>query len=205
MGQAKKRDWPIFYNGAMLSKRIALRDLDQETLDKLAWHEIDVAKLVEYCNPLGAWVELDSPITREEVQACLDAGKEALTETPLWTDLAFGRVQLSDEEARARHAAKIAYFVKHPIERPISLDVGIPSMGCFVDHMVDDGNHRLAGALLRGDKTIRAVVCGSQDHARELGLWNPNRYYREDMRRWRARQREEIAQARQKTAKRAAP
>lgn len=187
------------------SSRTRLCDLDQETLEKLAWHDIDVAKLVEYCNPLGAWMELEKPITRREVKACLDAGNEALTETPLWTDLAFGRVKLSNEESRARHVAKIAYFVKHPVERPISIDVGIPSMGCFVDHMVGDGNHRLAGAWLRGDKTIKASVCGSENHARELGLWNPNRYYREEMRRWKTQQREKRNQDKTNAPKRTSP
>ena len=167
-----------------------LRDLPQETLDQLAWHDLDVEKLTGYCNPLGAWIELKRPITKDEVQACLDAGSENLAETPLWTEMAFGRVKLTQQEARDRHVSKIAYFVKHGIERPIDLDVGVPSMGYFSDHFVTDGNHRLAGALLRGDKTIAASVCGSETHAKELGLWNPNRYFREDLRRWRAAQRE---------------
>ena len=167
-----------------------LRDLPQETLDQLAWHDLDVEKLTGYCNPLGAWIELKRPITKDEVQACLDAGSENLAETPLWTEMAFGRVKLTQQEARDRHVSKIAYFVKHGIERPINLDVGVPSMGYFSDHFVTDGNHRLAGALLRGDKTIAASVCGSETHAKELGLWNPNRYFREDLRRWRAAQRE---------------
>lgn len=182
------RSKTIAYNEPMPTPR--LRDLPQDTLDQLAWHDLDVARLAEYCNPLGAWIELKSPITKEEVLACLDAGKEALASTPLWTDMAFGRIKLTDSEARERHIAKIAFFAKHAAERPINLDVGIPSMGYFADHLVTDGNHRLAGALIRGDKTIAASVCGSESHAKELGLWNPNRYFREDLRRWRAAQRE---------------
>ena len=66
-----------------------LEELTNEELEQGAWHDLSVAGLVELHNPLCAWVELESPLTIEEVQACLDAGQEELCHTPLWTALVF--------------------------------------------------------------------------------------------------------------------
>lgn len=132
-----------------------LGGLPQQDVERQAWHEVDVATLVGMHNPLRAWSELKSPIRASEVHECLKAGQEELTETPLWSELAFGKASLSDGEARRRHVAKIAYFVRHAPQTPISLDVGIPSMGCFTSCLVDDGNHRLAGAMLAKKETGR--------------------------------------------------
>lgn len=181
----------------MKHRCVGLGGLPQEEVEALAWHEVDVATLVRMHNPLRAWTELKSPIQPSEVQACLAAGQEALCETPLWSALAFGKVSLSDEEVRRRHIAKIAYFVRHAPETPISIDVGIPSMGCFTSCLVDDGNHRLAGAWLAKQPTIRARVGGAVSHARELGLWNPNPCERELIRRWLMEQRANRAAKRQ--------
>ena len=95
-----------------------------------------------------------------------------------------GKEKLAPEEVRRRHVAKVAYFVRHEVQDPISIDVGVPSMGCHTDCLVDDGNHRLAGAWLAQHSTIRAKVGGAVSHAKELGLWNPNAYERELTRRW---------------------
>lgn len=102
----------------MKHRCFGLGGLPQEEVETLAWHEVDVATLVRMHNPLRAWTELKSPIEPSEVQACLAAGQEALCETPLWSELAFGKVSLSDEEVRRRHIAKIAYFVRHAPETP---------------------------------------------------------------------------------------
>ena len=166
-----------------------LGGLPQQDVERQAWHEVDVATLVGMHNPLRAWSELKSPIRASEVHECLKAGQEELTETPLWSELAFGKASLSDDEIRRRHVAKIAYFVRNPPQTPISIDVGIPSMGCFTSCLVDDGNHRLAGAMLAKHPTIRARVGGAVSHAKELGLWNPNAYERELTRRWLVEQR----------------
>lgn len=64
------------------------------------------------------------------------------------------------------------------------MDVGIPDLNAYVSYMVQDGNHRLAGAIIRGDKTINVNISGSESYAKELGLWNPNNYLVELQERW---------------------
>lgn len=166
-------------------------DLAQLPLDALqakAFHHLPVAKLCKMCNPLGSWSELDSPITRTEVLQCIEQGRQALVETPLWTRLLCIPVDQhpSPQELRDNHIRKVAWFVVNAAADPIDLDVGVPSLGCWVDHVVDDGHHRLAGAWIRGDKTIAGRVSGSCDHAQELDLWNPNEFEAELQRRYSA-------------------
>lgn len=59
------------------------------------------------------------------------------------------------------HAGRIAYLVLNRASDPISIDVGIPSMGYDGPEWgVSDGNHRLAAAIFRGDDTILADIDG---------------------------------------------
>lgn len=160
--------------------------LTESDLQAQAWHELPVARLCKLCNPLGSWSELDRPVTRAEVKQCIREGRQALVETPLWTALLCmpAASRPAPEVLRDNHIRKVAWFVINGVRDAISLDVGVPSMGCWVDHVVDDGHHRLAGAWIRGDKTIRAQVSGARDHARDLGLWNPNAFEAELQRRY---------------------
>lgn len=168
-----------------------------DDLNKLEHHVLDLSKVMEFANPFnGCWMELEKPITIEEVKQCIADGKAELSVTPGWYDIAFKKNTLTTEEIRENHVKKIAFFAINEPEKPISIDVGIPSMGCYVDYIIDDGNHRLAGAIVAGAKTIKASVSGSMEHAQELGLWNPNEYHIESTRRFFARQeapREEVA------------
>lgn len=130
-------------------------------------HVISVKKLAEYCNPFnGCWIDLQTPITYQEIVSCLKHNKEA------YTDTEFPFCKPLPKDHRERHIRKVAYFVKHGITSPISLDVGVPSLGCYIDYLVVDGNHRLAAAIYRNDETILAEVNGSIEYATELGLWN---------------------------------
>lgn len=152
-------------------------DYSQEQLEALAYHNINVAKLTEYCNPFtGCWMELENPITQEEVLHCIEQQQSELAHTPIWTDIVFGKITVSPEEIRMNHIKKIAYFATNDITNPISIDVGIPALNCFNNYLVDDGNHRLAGAIIKGDKTIKTRVSGALSHAKDLGLYNPNEF-----------------------------
>ena len=166
--------------------------LTDEELSLRAHHTLDVKHLAALCNPFSAWGDIERPILKKEIRACLKAGEEALCETPLWTSrlghaTSDGHPMASDE-IRQNHIRKIAYFARHTATTPIELDVGIPSMNCHVEHLVQDGNHRLAGALIRGDATIAARVGGSVEHAQSLGLWGPNAFEREVWARFEAAQ-----------------
>lgn len=162
-----------------------LASLPDDALHAQAFHDLSVRRLCRLANPLRCWPEMDRPVTRAEVLRCVAEQRQALEDTPSW--LALLRVPDAERptpaQSRERHVRKIAFFVVHGVRDPIDLDVGVPSMGCVVDHLVDDGNHRLAGAWIRGDRTIPARISGSLDHAQDLGLWNPNPFEREAQRR----------------------
>lgn len=167
-----------------LSMNTPLTERPEADLLDEGFHRIKVQDLLALCNPFEAWGDAGKPIEADDVLACLAAGKEALTDTPSWYENARRRTPLTQAELRERHIQKVAYFVKHPATNPISVDVGVPGMGCIPDHLVDDGNHRFAGAILRGDNTIRVQVGGDLEYARELGLWNPNNSQKELCKRW---------------------
>lgn len=158
-------------------KKEEFTELSDKELENLAHHVLSLETITQYCNPFeGYWCELNSPITKEEVLQCIAKGEAKLIDTPIWTEITFGRIKMTEAESRQNHIQKIAYFATNDIEKPIEIDVGIPSMNCYVEYMVDDGNHRLAGAIIKGDKTIKAHVAGSTSHAKQLGLYKPNKY-----------------------------
>lgn len=187
---------PIGLNMSQENKK-DLSDYTDQELNELEHHVLDVRKIMKYANPFkGCWIELEKPITIAEVKQCIKDGKAELAITPSWYDVAFKRTNLTAEEIRENHVKKIAFFAINEPEKRISIDVGIPSMGCCPNYIIDDGNHRLAGAIVSGAKTIKAAVSGAEDHAKELGLWNPNEFHEESMRRFLARQKppkEEVA------------
>lgn len=156
---------------------------ESELLEE-SFHRLKVQELLALCNPFDAFGCEDNPIEHDEVLACLADGRECLSHTPVWFENARARKPVSAEEMRQRHVQKIAYFVKHKAHTPISVDVGVPSMNCNPEHLVDDGNHRFAAAIIRGDTTISVTVGGDLEHARELGLWGPNGAQKELCQRW---------------------
>lgn len=152
-----------------------LKDITTFELEKDAHHVINIKKLQEYCDPLSCWMDLIKPITKEEVLKCVADGKAELAFTPDFYSSSFGKGKdMSADEKREAHIKKIAFFVVNESNKPIDIDVGVPSMGGHVSYMVDDGNHRFAGAIIKGDKEIKAKVMGEEAYARELGLWNPD-------------------------------
>lgn len=158
----------------------SIKSLTTDELEDLAYHDISVKKLYNQCNPFAAWMEIDLEIKKEEVFECLNQGLEEIAITPLALDAYFDTGKSLDPiEARQKHIKKIAYFVKHGFDKPISIDVGVPSMGCYTDHLIEDGNHRFAAAIIRGDKTVKATIIGEGEYAQEIGLFKPNKYLKE--------------------------
>lgn len=129
-----------------------------------------VEKLRELANPFGCWSDIDTPITQEEVWEAVRNGESAMRNTNIFDP----DVQnLPKDIARNNHILKIAYFVENPTNEPISIDVGVPELGCNVKHIVDDGNHRFAAAICLDRETIGAYVAGSTKHMQELGFIIP--------------------------------
>jgi hypothetical protein len=107
--------------------------------------------------------DIDEPITIEEVEEAVE--HEVTHPTPIKH-----REFLEDPSPRGRedHIARIAWFVMHGWDDAIELDVGVPALGCHVGWIIQDGNHRLAAAIVRREDTITATICGDWEHAREL-------------------------------------
>lgn len=116
--------------------------------------DVDVQELIKYCNPF-----LCSPwgvaISQNQVEQAIKNKK---------IQESFEYDFYSSEE----HIERIAYFVINDWKDPIDLDVGVPSLSCFVDWFIIDGNHRFASAIYRKRKTVPCLISGSIDYAEQL-------------------------------------
>lgn len=65
------------------------------------------------------------------------------------------------------HAQRIAYLHMFGWDRPIEIDVGIPSLN-YWPYPLLDGHHRLCAAVYAGATHIEASVSGALDYAFEL-------------------------------------
>ncbi len=116
---------------------------------------LPTAKVLELCHPLRTSPWDAGLVTKKLVREC--AQNRWLCPSPVGHD------------ATAKmHAGRIAFLVENGWQDFIEIDVGVPSMRCYVDWPVLDGNHRLAAASLRGDPKILASVGGDLDYALEL-------------------------------------
>lgn len=120
---------------------------------------ISVEKLENFCNPFDGccWKELERPITKKEIQK-----QVLLNETIHPLNLPINSYY------RENHIKRIAWFVINGWTEPIDIDVGVPSLGCYVKWLIQDGNHRFAAAIMRNDKTIAATMSGSIDLMKEM-------------------------------------
>ncbi len=110
------------------------------------------------------WLEGKDAITREEIQRAID--DEDFHSEPI-------AEEWYEDGVRDKHIKRIAYLVVHGWDDAIEIDVGVPVLSYWNDHIVIDGNHRLAAAIFRGDETIGACIAGQLDYAEEL-LQIPN-------------------------------
>lgn len=123
-----------------------------------------VPALASLANPFDSviWSGLDNPITAEEVGAALVVGK----------------LKHPDDgpcDTRSDHVQRVAWFMVHGWRDPLEVDIGIPSLGYVPEWPVQDGNHRLAAAILLKNQTIDIRFSGSLDYAEEIGLLEPTR------------------------------
>lgn len=111
---------------------------------------VSVFRLSELCNPFTGdpWQKGTASVPGVS-EALLD---ERLCGTPGGDD----------------HDGRIAYLVVHAAKDPIEIDVGVPELGCHPAWLVEDGNHRLAAAIYKGQDEIHANVSGSVGYAKEL-------------------------------------
>lgn len=126
---------------------------------------LDVIKFQQRCHPIrdNCW-SLNCPIILNEVETAIsvdnlyspesDSNSESKSEQnythiPIMTRL------------RNFHITRIAWFVVHGWDDPVSIDVGVPSLGCYPKWPLKDGNHRFAAAIIRGDYFILASMSGA--------------------------------------------
>lgn len=71
---------------------------------------------------------------------------------------------VSSDWTSSQHAARIAYLVQHPSMEPIHLNFE-PDYRSFTDWPIEDGNHRLAAAIVLGWETINTCIRGDLEVA----------------------------------------
>lgn len=117
---------------------------------------VSVACLRKLCDPF------ENPPWDGVAGLTLDGVRQAMQEGFVLAQAYSGerrRTEWSTED----HIARIAYLAQEGWDKPIDVDVGVPSLGCHVEWPVIDGNHRLAAAIVRGDEYILAKVSGCSD------------------------------------------
>jgi hypothetical protein len=66
------------------------------------------------------------------------------------------------------HAERIAYFFHKGWDGKVIIDVGCPELPNLSDWIIDDGNHRVYAAVLRGDTLVEIGFSGDIDYGAEL-------------------------------------
>ena len=153
-----------------------IRNIENWLLDDIidkSFYNIPVSELSERCDVWSCWQHLEKPITEKEIEECLKRNKEELVDT----ESLEREEPINKKKLRLAHIKKIAYFVKNGFDNPIDIDVGFPELNApNLGHIITDGNHRLAAAIYRKDKGIKANIHGSTDYIKESGLYYPNAF-----------------------------
>lgn len=123
--------------------------------NRMARYKIKASELRLLVNPLDGVMWKCGPIAEAEIFDAKAAGK---TEHRSWEG--DGLVNsLTLEQARKFHVNRIATLLDQPIEGQIILI--LENHVAPIKGYLNDGNHRLAAAYLRGDETICVVVAAS--------------------------------------------
>lgn len=115
---------------------------------------LDILKFQERCDPVrkNCW-GLDSPITQLDIEKAVSSGN-------LFSPKSNEKTTSEIHRTKSEHISRIAWFVVHGWNDPIDIDVGVPSLGCYSKWPLEDGNHRFAAAIIRGDHIILAIISG---------------------------------------------
>lgn len=122
--------------------------------------QVSVGRLQELCDPAKGdpW---GFQITPGEVAQAVEEGRFRATPWKSFPN------QFTKEE-RQYHIERVAYFVVNGWTDPIDLDVGVPSLGCYISWMILDGNHRFYAAVIRNDLAIHSTLSGDLNYAQEI-------------------------------------
>lgn len=137
-----------------------------------------VKKIHQFADPFSCWSNITTPISFEEIQKAIDNFNPATTYEDLkpTTNMFIKGPKLTEDELRQAHIQKIAYMVLKGVDMKIDIDVGIPGYGSGAEHIIADGNHRLAAAIFRGDEYIEAEWCGCEETFKNYDFGTPPPY-----------------------------
>lgn len=120
---------------------------------------LPIARVLKVCDPFSnPWT--DEPFTVEDV-------KLAIAENRL-REISYSKCPNPNSWTTQMHIERIAFLAVRGWTGAIAVDVGVPRLGCYVSWPVQDGNHRMAAGVVRGDQFILSCVGGSVDYAFEL-------------------------------------
>jgi hypothetical protein len=110
-------------------------------------HDVALRKLSKICKPFETDIWSCGPVTESLV-------KEALQQKS-YNSRQYGSCE---DWSANEHASRIAYLICNGWTDSIDVDVGC--FGFCPEWIVMDGNHRLAAAIFRKDKTIKCSLSG---------------------------------------------
>jgi hypothetical protein len=124
---------------------------------------LPVSALLDW-SPFDHYVwDITRPVTKDAVGKAIAENRFRPVPLDLNTTL-----EMDMESRTAYHIERIAHLVQAGWEDEIDVDVGVPALGYHPDWIVQDGNHRLAAAIYRGDESIAVSVAGQLDFAAAL-------------------------------------
>ncbi len=111
---------------------------------------ISIPKLLTICkNPFKDAIWDDFSLCFDAVKKCIRTNR--LEHPQKWLS--------NDACEKEIHEARVAWLAIHGWDDPIEIDFGCPALG-WIWYPLTDGHHRLAAAIMRGDKAIEAVCSG---------------------------------------------
>jgi hypothetical protein len=127
--------------------------LDITEISTMPLFKIPISDLRKHVNPMDGTMWKCRPIDDSEIALALHS---EITELRRWDDVVN---TLNEAESRRFHISRIATVVKSPsLERIV---VVVENHIAPVRVYLNDGNHRLAAAYVRGDEEIAALVAAS--------------------------------------------
>ena len=120
-------------------------------------YKIEISDLLNLVNPLDGQMW---KCGRIEIGLIKEARELKKNESRSWNTVV--NIDITIEEQREFHISRIATLVDNVIDEPITLilENHIEPIKAYLN----DGNHRLAAAFIRGDKNINVLVAASSNN-----------------------------------------
>lgn len=132
---------------------------------------IPVESITQYCNPYEGepWTGNNHTFTKQEVWQRVESN--LVEKTPYSKHVEKYRSEGWKDWDLETHMRRVAYLLKNGWRantNPIQLDIGVLGYTDPDWWFVEDGNHRLAAAIARGDVKIKCEISGDIEYAEFL-------------------------------------